>query len=107
MVAKTVNTWSRRATKATARWRSTTRSTQSILNIEAEHLDFYRDLDHIKKVFTQLADQTPGQMVYCAEDPVAAEVCARADKRGFLWLGRRGLHRDRRPRSEGHLAHSP
>ncbi|HVJ47421.1 MAG TPA: Mur ligase family protein, partial [Luteolibacter sp.] len=47
-----------------------------ILNIEAEHLDFYRDLDHIKEVFTKLADQTAGKIVYCAEDPVAHEVCA-------------------------------
>lgn len=47
-----------------------------ILNIEAEHLDFYRDLDHIKEVFTQLADQTVGKIVYCAEDPVAREVAA-------------------------------
>jgi UDP-N-acetylmuramate-alanine ligase len=46
-----------------------------ILNIEAEHLDFYRDLDHIKEVFTQLADQTRGKLVYCAEDPVALEIC--------------------------------
>ena len=47
-----------------------------ILNIEAEHLDFYRDLDHIREVFHQLADQTTGKLVYCAEDPVAAEVCS-------------------------------
>jgi UDP-N-acetylmuramate--L-alanine ligase/UDP-N-acetylenolpyruvoylglucosamine reductase len=47
-----------------------------ILNIEAEHLDFYRDIDHIKEVFTTLADQTSGKLVYCAEDPVALEVCA-------------------------------
>lgn len=47
-----------------------------ILNIEAEHLDFYRDIDHIREVFTQLADQTKGKIVYCAEDAVASEVCA-------------------------------
>jgi UDP-N-acetylmuramate--L-alanine ligase/UDP-N-acetylenolpyruvoylglucosamine reductase len=47
-----------------------------ILNIEAEHLDFYRDLDHIKEVFTKLADQTTGSIVYCAEDPVAREICS-------------------------------
>jgi len=47
-----------------------------ILNIEAEHLDFYRDLEHIKEVFTKLADQTTGKLVYCAEDPVALEVCS-------------------------------
>ena len=46
-----------------------------ILNIEAEHLDFYRDIDHIKEVFTTLAEQTSGKLIYCAEDPVAAEVC--------------------------------
>jgi len=47
-----------------------------ILNIEAEHLDFYRDLDHIKEVFSTLADQTTGHLIYCAEDPVASELCA-------------------------------
>jgi len=46
-----------------------------ILNIEAEHLDFYRDLDHIREVFTTLAEQTTGSVVYCAEDPVAHELC--------------------------------
>ncbi|MEO7097785.1 MAG: UDP-N-acetylmuramate--L-alanine ligase [Luteolibacter sp.] len=46
-----------------------------ILNIEAEHLDFYRDIDHIKEVFSTLADQTTGKLVFCAEDPVALEVC--------------------------------
>jgi UDP-N-acetylmuramate--alanine ligase len=46
-----------------------------ILNIEAEHLDFYKDLHHIKEVFSQLADQTTGKLVFCAEDPVASEVC--------------------------------
>ena len=47
-----------------------------ILNIEAEHLDFYKGIDHIKEVFSQLADQTTGKLVFCAEDPVASEVCA-------------------------------
>jgi UDP-N-acetylmuramate--L-alanine ligase/UDP-N-acetylenolpyruvoylglucosamine reductase len=47
-----------------------------ILNIEAEHLDFYRDLNHIREVFAQLAHQTKGKVVYCAEDPVALELCA-------------------------------
>ena len=47
-----------------------------ILNIEAEHLDFYRDLDHIREVFATLAQQTCGKLVYCAEDPVAHELCS-------------------------------
>ena len=57
-----------------------------ILNIEAEHLDFYRDLDHIREVFTQLADQTRGKLVFCAEDPVASEVCgARENAVSYGW----------------------
>jgi UDP-N-acetylmuramate--L-alanine ligase/UDP-N-acetylenolpyruvoylglucosamine reductase len=47
-----------------------------ILNIEAEHLDFYRDIDHIREVFTKLADQTRGKLVYCAEDAVTRELCS-------------------------------
>ncbi len=46
-----------------------------VLNIEAEHLDFYRDLDHIREVFAQMMSQTRGRIVYCKEDPVAAELC--------------------------------
>lgn len=46
-----------------------------ILNIEPEHLDFYEGIDAIKAVFRQLLAQTPGHWVYCAEDPVAREIC--------------------------------
>jgi UDP-N-acetylmuramate--alanine ligase len=57
-----------------------------ILNIEAEHLDFYRDLDHILEIFTQLADQTTGKLVYCAEDPVADALCKdRANAVSYGW----------------------
>lgn len=47
-----------------------------VLNIEAEHLDYYRDLDHIREVFATLAKQTRRALVYCAEDAVAPEVCS-------------------------------
>ncbi len=50
-----------------------------ILNIEPEHLDFYADIEAIKVVFRQLLSQTPGYWVYCAEDPVAREVCSGHD----------------------------
>ena len=57
-----------------------------ILNIEAEHLDFYADIEAIKVVFRQLLSQTPGYWVYCAEDPVAREVCAdHANAVGYGW----------------------
>lgn len=47
-----------------------------VLNVEEEHLDFYRDIDHIKEVFTQLLDQTRGKKIYFAGCPVASELCA-------------------------------
>lgn len=47
-----------------------------ILNIEAEHLDFYRDLDHIKSVFRQLCNQTRGKIFYCKNDVGANDVCS-------------------------------
>jgi len=57
-----------------------------ILNIEAEHLDHYRDIGEIRAVFSQLADQTRGRIIYCAEDPVATEVCAhRANAVSYGW----------------------
>jgi UDP-N-acetylmuramate--L-alanine ligase/UDP-N-acetylenolpyruvoylglucosamine reductase len=45
-----------------------------VLNIEAEHLDYYRDLDHICEVFAKLLDQTRGRIVYCKECPVATRL---------------------------------
>lgn len=57
-----------------------------VLNIEPEHLDFYDGIDAIKTVFRQLLSQTPGLWVYCAEDPVASEVCAgHAGSVGYGW----------------------
>lgn len=57
-----------------------------ILNIEAEHLDYYEDLDAIKVVFRQLLEKTSGLSVYCAEDPVAADLCAgRKQSVGYGW----------------------
>ena len=47
-----------------------------ILNIEAEHLDFYRDIEHIKSVFRQLCTQTRGKIIYCKSDLHASEVCS-------------------------------
>ncbi len=59
-----------------------------ILNIEAEHLDHYDGLDAIKAVFSQLLDQTSGYWIYCAEDPVAAEVCSHGPNAiGYGWQG--------------------
>ena len=59
-----------------------------ILNIEAEHLDHYDGIDAIKEVFSQLLSKTPGHWIYCAEDPVASEVCGSAERGiGYGWQG--------------------
>lgn len=47
-----------------------------VLNIEPDHLDYYKDLAAIEEVFTALARQTSGPLIYCADDPAARRVCA-------------------------------
>ncbi len=46
-----------------------------ILNIEAEHLDFYPDLAAIDEVFSRLIAQTAGLVIYCGDDAGARRVC--------------------------------
>ncbi len=59
-----------------------------LLNIEAEHLDHYKDLDEIKAVFATLVAQTSGPVVYCKECPVASEVAAQSpDAVSYGWSG--------------------
>jgi len=47
-----------------------------VLNIEPEHLDFYKDLAAIDAVYTKLISQTRGMVVYCGDDEGATRVCA-------------------------------
>jgi UDP-N-acetylmuramate--alanine ligase len=51
-----------------------------ILNIEREHLDFYKNLDAIQDVFRQLIRQTHGKIVYCADDPLATALLSDSDR---------------------------
>jgi len=46
-----------------------------LLNVEAEHLDFYDGIDAICSVFGQFCDQTAGKIFYCGEDTHARRVC--------------------------------
>ncbi|HEY0789523.1 MAG TPA: UDP-N-acetylmuramate--L-alanine ligase [Chthoniobacterales bacterium] len=48
-----------------------------ILNVEEEHLDYYRDLAAIKRVFRTLLEQTRGNVFYCLDDPHAAALGSR------------------------------
>lgn len=47
-----------------------------VLNVEEEHLDFYRGIEHIKEVFGTLLKQTRGRRIYFAGCPVASELCS-------------------------------
>ena len=47
-----------------------------VLNIEPEHLDFYKDLSAIDAVYSKLTSQTSGNIFYCADDEGARRVCS-------------------------------
>ena len=51
-----------------------------ILNIEPEHLDYYKDLDEIKAVFEQLIRQTSGFFIYCDDDPGSRSVAEKHER---------------------------
>lgn len=54
-----------------------------VTNIDLEHLDYYRDLDHIKEVFVQFMDRIPfyGAVVLCLDDPNIAALLPQIQKR--------------------------
>lgn len=47
-----------------------------VLNIEPEHLDFYKDLAAIDAVYAKLVAQTRSRVIYCGDDEGATRVCA-------------------------------
>jgi UDP-N-acetylmuramate--alanine ligase len=54
-----------------------------ITNIEADHLDTYRDLSEIRDAFTAFANRVPffGAVVVCADDPGVREILPRIKRR--------------------------
>ncbi|MFR1517428.1 MAG: UDP-N-acetylmuramate--L-alanine ligase [Clostridia bacterium] len=52
-----------------------------ILNVEAEHLDYYKDLGHIKTAFSKFASSCAPQgfLVVCADNDLAREIAAAAN----------------------------
>lgn len=47
-----------------------------VLNIEAEHLDYFRSMDQIINAFGALCDRTHDGIFYCRDDANASRVCA-------------------------------
>ncbi len=54
-----------------------------ITNIDLEHLDYYRDIDHIKTSFLQFIDKIPfyGAAIICLDDKHVAEILPAIKKR--------------------------
>lgn len=54
-----------------------------VTNIDREHLDYYRDLDHIKKVFLRFIDRIPfyGLAVLCLDNEHVQDIIPRIKKR--------------------------
>lgn len=54
-----------------------------VTNIDLEHLDYYKDLDHIKETFLEFIDKIPfyGAAILCLDDENVAELLPRISKR--------------------------
>lgn len=58
-----------------------------VTNIDLEHLDYYRDLDHIKDTFLQFIDKVPfyGAAIICLDDPGVADILPSIRKRTITY----------------------
>ncbi|MBV9354925.1 MAG: UDP-N-acetylmuramate--L-alanine ligase, partial [Chloroflexi bacterium] len=56
-----------------------------VTNVEADHLDYYRDLDEIEAAFQAFVDRLPrhGRLVVCVDDPRAAALHTEAQRETF------------------------
>jgi UDP-N-acetylmuramate--alanine ligase len=56
-----------------------------VTSVEADHLDYFRDLDEIHATFQELVDRLPshGRLVVCADDPNAASLRTVADRETY------------------------
>jgi UDP-N-acetylmuramate--alanine ligase len=56
-----------------------------VTSIEADHLDYYRDLDEIRDAFQALVQRLPdyGRLVVCADEPCPAELTAPARRETY------------------------
>jgi len=58
-----------------------------VTNIDLEHLDYYRDLDHIKSTFLQFIDKIPfyGAAIVCLDDANIADILPEIKKRTITY----------------------
>lgn len=60
-----------------------------VTSVEADHLDYYRDLDEIREAFQEMVGRLPkhGRLVVCADDPCAASLDAQARRETYGFAG--------------------
>ncbi len=58
-----------------------------VTNIDLEHLDYYRDLEHIKETFLQFIDKIPfyGAVIVCLDDQNIADILPAIKKRTITY----------------------
>jgi len=56
-----------------------------VTSVEADHLDYFSDLDEIRSVFQELVDRLPthGRLVVCADEPCAASLTSAAQRETY------------------------
>lgn len=69
-----------------------------VLNIEEEHLDYYRSLEEILRVFSQFGAKIAGKLVYCSDDPNAFLLYSSQVKAISAGLGERARYQARKVR---------
>lgn len=60
--------------------------TSVILNIDADHLDYFGTLENVKKSFRKFAENTTGTLIVCADDKNTMEAVSGLDKE-FVTFG--------------------
>jgi UDP-N-acetylmuramate--alanine ligase len=58
-----------------------------VTNIDLEHLDYYRDLDHIKETFLEFIDKVPfyGAAIICLDDPGIVDILPAIKRRTITY----------------------
>jgi UDP-N-acetylmuramate--alanine ligase len=58
-----------------------------ITNIDLEHLDYYRDIDHIKETFLEFIEKVPfyGAVIVCLDDANIADILPKIKKRTITY----------------------
>lgn len=58
-----------------------------VTNIDLEHLDYYRDMEHIKESFLEFIDKVPfyGAVILCLDDRNIAEILPAIEKRTMTY----------------------